>query len=65
MISADILLRSRANVTFFSSLGSDDTCRVSVFFCPLDSGRSLNVVSVKALSESSDLRESWLDFSDS
>lgn len=48
VISADILLSNRANVTFFSSFGSDDNCRVSngkPVLTSVDVELSLNAVS--------------------
>jgi hypothetical protein len=50
LISADILLSSLANVTFFSSFGSDDICLVRVLSGPDDEVEAAPEVSVNAVS---------------
>lgn len=51
-ISADILLKSLAKVTFFSSFESEEICRVNVLVGADDEpGLSLKVVSLRLPSE--------------
>lgn len=70
LISADILLNSLANVTFFSSFESEEICLVKVLrrgavVFGTDPGLSMKAVSPKFVSESFKLSMRLLMFSES